>query len=45
MRPKTLYLSAWDFILRPFGRTAWFNPNYLLGVQIVAQPSPQEPEK
>jgi hypothetical protein len=35
---KSLYLNTWDFVLRPFGRTAWFNPNFLLCVQIVRNP-------
>lgn len=34
----TSYLAFWDFLLRPFGRTAWRNPNYLFGVQIVKIP-------
>ena len=32
------YLQLWDRILRPFGFTAWRNPNYLLGIQIVKRP-------
>lgn len=32
---KRLYLNAWDFVLRPFGRCAWWNPNFLLGVQVA----------
>ena len=32
------YLDFWDFVLRPFGRIAWRNPNYFLGVQIVRKP-------
>lgn len=35
---KGIYLALWDAILRPFGRTAWFNPNYLFCVQIVRRP-------
>ena len=39
---KRAYLAAWDLVLRPFRRIAWFNPNYLLCVQIVpAQPQSQ----
>jgi hypothetical protein len=32
------YLDLWDFVLRPFGRCAWRNPNYLFGVQIEQLP-------
>lgn len=34
------YLAFWNFILRPFGREAWRNPNYLFCVQIVRRPTP-----
>lgn len=36
---NTRYLNFWDWLLRPVGRTAWRNPNYLFGVQIVRRPS------
>jgi hypothetical protein len=34
------YLAFWRFILRPFGREAWRNQNYLLGFQIVKADRP-----
>lgn len=35
---KRAYLNAWDSVLRFFRRCAWWNPNYLLGVQIAPLP-------
>lgn len=38
---KRRYLNAWDWLLAPFGKCAWWNPNYVLCVQIAAQPKEQ----
>jgi hypothetical protein len=31
---KRIYMNAWDFLLRPFGKCVWYNPNCIFCVQI-----------